>query len=56
MVANIDGVAVIITLFFLFQISGDVGEQVSFFFAILPRTSPTTGRSLPVGCHLVVIQ
>lgn len=42
--------------FFLFQISGDVEEQVSFFFAILPRTSPTTGRSLPVGCHLVVIQ
>lgn len=45
---------------FLFQISGDVGEQVLFDFCaegfILPRTSPTIGRSLPVGSHLVVIQ
>lgn len=45
---------------FLFQISGDVGEQFIFYFCaegfILPRTSPTVGHSLPVGSHLVVIQ
>lgn len=50
MVANIDGVAVIITLFFLFQISGDVGEQVSFFFCY-PSSYQPNNRTF-VACWL----